>query len=96
MVQIVENWSDLTGVVQAVRAEATGDRVTVTVGVDSAAPVEEFAHLLADAVGTEIDVSMPASLVAEQEVTVGGAIRFRVRRASAGRNYVHKKFLEGL
>ena len=94
MVQIIENWSDLMGVVQAISPTANNKFIAITIRVTSSVPVEGYAHLLDKVVGKEIEVLMPANLIEEYKLTIGMIVQCRVRRADIRRNFIHKGYLK--
>ena len=58
MVQVVENRSTLSGLVQ--RVEPAGSAVEITLRVDGAEPVPGVANLLEGTVGETITLTLPA------------------------------------
>lgn len=83
MVQIVENRTELEGVVEGPAAEGGRPRVRVL----AAEPVEGFPNLLADAVGRVIELDGGAEPL-PGELGEGTRIRCRVRRAGLDRYFV--------
>src|SRR3954463_5921824 len=80
MVQVVENRADVEGKVVAVRPDAARPNYhVVTVAVGTAAAVEGYPNLFADAAGQQLEISVPAE--AARSARVGAAVRCRVRRA---------------
>lgn len=85
--QIVENWAEVRGRVEAVRREPDADRVRLDVRVLEAEPVEGFPNLLSGAVGEVIPVD-GAPGDALREVREGDVVRGRVRKAGGARFFL--------
>lgn len=88
MVQVVENWSDLTVTVLdiAPHPELT-EFSAVRVKVQSVAAVPGFANLLASAAGTTLTVNVDAP--GAKDLAVGAAANLRVRLAKPGVHFAH-------
>ena len=81
MVQVVENRTDLEGVVKSQTPQATGV-VVLVVAVERATPVPGVADLLSQRVGSSLDVTAPADRVPSD--LTDQRIRFRARLAGPG------------
>jgi len=93
-VQIIENWSDVEGVVDSFPG-SSGLRgfVAVQLTVSKVKAVEGFANLLKDIEGKSLVVLIPEELAASQHITKGLMIGCRVRCASPGKMFVHQDYL---
>ncbi len=88
MVQVSENWADLTGTVLAIQAhpDQSGQAV-VRLDVASAADVETFPNFFTDYVGREVDVSVRADVPQLAALGPGDPVRLRARRGGSGRAF---------
>ena len=90
MQQIIENWSQLGGTVLAVHPHPTNaDFSVVRVAVDSAAPVQGFAHLLDEAKGKEIDVNVKTEKIKARVLAPGARVEFRARKSKPTIVFAH-------
>lgn len=80
--QIVDNWTLVTGTVTAVAA----DGASFSVRVKTLAAVPGFPSLVSVSAGDVLDVGVPAG---SQAPAVGASIALRVRKAAAQRHYAH-------
>lgn len=81
MVQIVENWSRVTGTVESFAASDDPQRGGVLrLRIDAVRPLEPFPNLMADYEGRTIDVSLPASLLPRIDLAPGRRLTLRLRR----------------
>ena len=93
-VQIVENWSDVTGVVRSYQPAAdTIGFMAVELTVQKVSPVEGFTNLLEQLEGKSLVVLMPEELVKPLNIGLGDIITCRVRRAGTNRVFVHRDHL---
>jgi hypothetical protein len=89
MVSIRENWSEITGVVRSISsAPDLKDYMVAQVQVEQVRDVEGFANLLADTVGTELAIYIPADLISTHPLTPGMRITWRVRRGGPHKVFV--------
>lgn len=80
MVQMVENWTAVDGVVVAAPIAADlPDFDAVELRIKHAGPVAGYANLLADAAGRNMTVLAPRDRLAG--LSAGAAVRLQVRRA---------------
>jgi hypothetical protein len=90
-VQIIENWSELVAQVKAIQpAEDLDGFDLVELQVEEAFEVEGFPNLLAESVGTSIEVFFPDECVKTYEISPGIFVSCRVRRANLTRIFVHR------
>ncbi len=93
-VQIIENWSDITGKVRACEPSPNvAGFMAVEIAVEQVKAVEGFANLLGQAVGTNLMVLVPDELVKALAITAGDMITCRVRRANLERSFVHRNYV---
>ena len=93
-VSMIENWSDILGMVQAVAVYDDLDGFdSVEVLVEQVMPVEGYPNLVAtyldEAEQPVLYVLMPVQVVLEYAITSGVVLECRVRRAGADRLFVH-------
>ena len=94
-VQIVENWSEIEGVVEEVGPSAELDSYVVArVKVDRTGEVEGFPNLLGDLEGRHVDILLPKEQAERSRLSAGAGVRCRVRRGGPKRNFVHPDHLE--
>lgn len=89
-VQVVENWTDVQGIVQGVRSAA--DRpgfVVATVKVDSMGDVTGYPNLLGDSERQELDIFIPSLLVEREAVAPGRKLFVRVRLGGRRSVFAH-------
>jgi hypothetical protein len=84
MVQIVENWADVEGVVARVFERDDAPGLELDVGV--AHPVAEYPNLLADDVGRRIAIILTGGAT-DPPPAPGTRVRCRVRKAGLNRYY---------
>jgi len=90
-VQIIENWSKVTGIVQSLQPSAEVVKfMLIFVEVQSVEPVEGFPNLLKDAVGKILAIHLPETLAEELGVTALDRIECRVRQGGPNRYFVHR------
>jgi hypothetical protein len=93
-VQIIENWSDVRGVVRSCYPSPdVGGFIAVEVVVARVLPVEGFANLLAHKEGESLEVLIPEELIKFLGIVQGVTIACRVRRAGRDRVFVHRNHL---
>lgn len=81
MVQIVENWSRVTGTVEDVTpSEDPRNPGRLLLRIDSIQPVEPFANLMAGYEGRTVEISLPAALLSRLPLVPGRSVTLRVRR----------------
>src|SRR4051812_30257797 len=100
MVQVVENWTQVEGVVQAVAPDsASPEHAAVDLAVDAVAPVRgddgrEFPNLLADAAGSTVTVVVARASAPAGALEPRRRLRLRVRRAGPQRIVAHPEHVE--
>ncbi len=83
MVQVIENWAFLEGVVQTVGSSGVrDDLVTVDLVVDRIEPDEKFPNLFGEELQSSVSVVIPEKTVRQLDVRPGVRLRCRVRKAS--------------
>ena len=83
MVQVIENWAEITGIVRAVEPSDKGPAYrTILVDVDAVTDVSGFPNLVADTHGTALAIIVKGTPSTPEPAT-GTRISVRVRRASA-------------
>jgi hypothetical protein len=93
-VPIIENWSEITGVIRSINiSNDISGFVVVTVAVDKVVPVADFPNLLADTVGRQLDILVPQELARRLDIREGDTIICRARRAPPQRAFVHQQFV---
>ena len=81
MVQVIENRADIDARVVAIKPDATRpEHRVVTVEVGGTQTVEGYPNLFARTSGSQLDLIVPAE--AAKPLTVGAAVRCRIRRGS--------------
>jgi hypothetical protein len=94
-VQMVENWSDLTGEVVAWHPSSPVAGFGIAeVKVRSTAPVGTFPDLLKDAVGETVRIYVPTAAAARLNLTPGATLRSRVRKAGPQSIFVHPEHVQ--
>lgn len=89
-VSIIENWTDLEGLVQSVSpAPDLSQHVVVEIRVRRAQAVEGFANLFAEAAGTVVQVNVASDVAKKAGLAAGVQIRCRVRRGGPRRIFAH-------
>lgn len=94
-IQIIENWSDILGVVEAVESsDDLKDFDLLVVWVERVEPVEGYPNLVATYLEEEpeprLKVLAPVEIVTQYEITEGVVLECRVRRAGPERMFVHR------
>jgi hypothetical protein len=91
MVQIIENWSVIVGILVGIIAAPQGGdgRGAVRVQVDRVEPVAGFANLLADRVGDTLEIVVTAEQLASARDHVNQPVRIRARRGGPTRLFAH-------
>lgn len=97
-VSMIENWSTVAGLVQAVIADADLQGFDdVELLVERVEPVEGYPDLvsiyLEEASEPCLSILIPAEIVAAYEITGGVLLECRVRRAGPERVFVHQDYL---
>ncbi|MCC7272815.1 MAG: hypothetical protein IT561_09110 [Alphaproteobacteria bacterium] len=87
MVQMIENWSDVTATV--VDAAASSGHATLSLRVEKADDVPPFANLMGDFVGRTVAVRVPSDLMAAVTPRPGDRVRLRVRRGGPAGFFAH-------
>lgn len=89
-VQIVENWTDLSGDVVTWQPSSTLTGFGIAeVRVRGAAPVASFPNLLHDATGNTVRVYVPTAAAARLNLSPGARVRFRVRKGGPRAIFAH-------
>jgi hypothetical protein len=90
LVQIIENWSDISGKVRfyTLSSEVEGF-AAVTINVENVRDVPGYANLLSTVAGTEITILVPQTLATQQKIASGTQIDCRVRRGGPNRIFIH-------
>ncbi len=89
-VQIIENWTDITGVLKGSRrSETLNGFLALEIEVTQAHPVEGFANLLAEIVGQTIHVNARTESAEKFQLTPGAIVNCRVRRGGANSLFIH-------
>jgi hypothetical protein len=95
MVQIVENWADLTGIIREVQPDRrVADHLALGIEVIAVTPVAGFPNLFADAVGTTIPITVRATTGVTANLPIGGTIHCRVRKTGPGRGFADPDHLQ--
>lgn len=89
MVQIVENWTDATVAVVAVRAAEASGHVPLEARLERAAEVAPFPNLLAERVGRTVEIRLPAALAGRLAPRPGLRLALRLRLADPQRAFAH-------
>ena len=93
-VQIVENWSDITGVVRFYQPSPdVAGFMAMELSVEKVTPVAGFPNLLEHTQGKSLVVLMPEELVKSFNVHLGDTLTCRVRRAGPDRVFVHSEYI---
>lgn len=96
MVQIIENWSCIVGIVLAIMAPPQGgDHGVLRIQVERVEPIAGFADLLADRVGQTIDVRVRSEQLARARPEAGERVRMRVRRGGPTQVFAHPDWVHG-
>ena len=83
MVQVVENWAQVTGIVRAIGPSDKGPSYrTIILDVDTVTDVPGFPNLLSDTQGTTLVIIVPGRAATRAELAAGTSLTARVRRAS--------------
>jgi hypothetical protein len=95
MVQVVENWALVLGIVHGREAAELGrDLVTVVLEVRAVEDVEGFPNLLRDAVGTDLCVLMPRTVARDAGLENGALASCRVRKAAPTLHFADPESVE--
>jgi hypothetical protein len=93
-VQMIENWSDIHGIVVACQESLELDEFhLVSVLIDSVSPVEGYTNLFSGINGMNMDIFIPSHLVLGLHIQPDLFIECRVRRATHGRIFVHQEHI---
>ena len=97
MVQMIENWSCILGVLLGIIAPPQGGdgRGGLRVRVDRVEPVVGFANLLADRTGDTLEILVTTEQLAQAQEHVGEPVRIRVRRGGPSRVFAHPDWRPG-
>jgi hypothetical protein len=95
VVQMIENWSYIIGVLLGIMAAPGGDGGVIRVRVDRVEPVAGFANLLADRVGDTIEIHITAEQLASARGHIDEQVRIRVRRGGPTRLFAHPDWRPG-
>ena len=92
--QIIENWSDVKGIVRSSQPSLNvSGFVEVELLVEKVNPVEGFANLLGHTEGKSLIVLMPEELVKSLDIAPGDTVECRIRRADLDRTFVHRNHI---
>ena len=90
MVQIVENWAELTGTVQSIGDSDKGaDHGLLLLEVEDVADVEGFPNLVRVNPGEVVPVIVRRDTLERSGVVQGSHVRGRVRRATPSEIFAH-------
>lgn len=93
-VQIVENWSLISGLVAYYQEQSElRGFAKVEIMVEKVEPVEGYTDLLSKRIERNLEVHMPQELVREYAIQPRAFIQCRVRLATIGRVFVHREHL---
>jgi len=96
-VQIIENWSNVMGVVVSCNPSSdVGGFMAIEVVLEKIDPVEGYANLLEHKQGKTLVILVPEELVKQLDITPGIVIVCRVRRADLDRVFVHRNYISVL
>ncbi len=87
--QIIENWTCVTGVVLAVSQPVADVRAKIDMQITRASEVKGFRSLLPNKTGDKITLSMPEDFAPKAETLRGKTITLPVRMARAGKYFAH-------
>ena len=88
--QIVENWSNITGEVKDHHPSKSVDGfTTLKIAVKDVKPVNNFSNLLKEASGKTIEVNVPNDIVNSSELKPGAVVSGQVRRAGLNNIFAH-------
>jgi hypothetical protein len=91
--QIVENWTDVTGKVAGVEPGEAGDGlVKVNLKVSRTHEVKGYANLLAETKGQILAVHLPQA--AADELKLGDKVSCRLRRSGQQRIFAHPEQIQ--
>jgi hypothetical protein len=89
MVSIIENWSRVTGTVEAIDDAAFPGFTTVDLSVNQVEPVGSFPNLLNRFAGQKLTVRLPKAKASTLSLTPGAAISLRARLAPGNVAFAH-------
>ncbi len=94
-VQIVENWSDIEGVICGSHpSRDLRDHTVVEIRVDKVKPVEDYPNLLGESEGKTIEVLVRQETLSGIDVTEDRKVVCRVRRAGPKKIFAHPERFE--
>jgi hypothetical protein len=97
MVQIIENWADVEGVVVGTRPNPElAQFVAVQLTVDRVVPVNGFPNLFSAMSGQTLDVNVPQQLANLADLAPGRHVRVRVRKGGPGAAFAHPEHVQVL
>ena len=95
--QIVENWSEITGTILATETSIKPKNYNaMTIAVEAIEPVEDYPELISQMVEQEANVYINSDLYESLRLRPGTLIRSRVRLGNTGRLFVHPQHIEVL
>jgi hypothetical protein len=95
--QIVENWSDVDGVIKELSASPSDPlHRLATIVIQSVQPVASFPNLMATHTGKEVTIRIPEEAVRRSGVAQGKRVRLRVRQAGPDKYFSHPDHVEQL
>lgn len=93
-VSIVENWSEIEGIICALNLPTQLRNFTgMEVVVESVKPVAGFPNLLQDASGKKLAILAPTELLNQLDAHPGDRITCRVRRGGPHQIFIHQMFI---
>lgn len=96
-VQIVENWSQITGTITEIsRPEEPRGYRLLTIAVDNIEPVADYPELVSKIVDDEAQVYVPDDVCTALQLRKGTVIACRVRRGTSGKLFAHPEHIEVL
>lgn len=90
MVQMVENWAEVTGTVRSIGGSGKGpDYLTVAVEVEVVDDLDDFPNLVAGAAGETLLIISRREGVKRAGLAEGSRVRCRVRKATPLEIFAH-------
>ena len=93
--QVVENWSDLVGVVEAVQATtAKPGYACIVLKIENMHDVDGYPNLINADASEILSVYLPEELCASRDVGKGERISCRIRLVKPGLYYLHSDYFD--
>lgn len=93
-VSIIENWSEISGVICAIGLPTQLPNFTgMDVAVETVKPIAGFPNLLQDASGKRLTILAPTELLNQLDPHPGDRITCRVRRGRPQQIFIHQMFI---